>query len=205
MTGSSGQSRFPGYDVLAKRDTPSWNAQTRRVIEERLSRPNEPRFFSEAEWRTLCALCERILPQPANRSDPVPLAAMVDHQMVQDRADGFRKRGMPPLREAWRRGLAAIEAEARFTENASFDALPPERRDALLSRVQKGEVQADAWKGLPAKDFFRTRVIHDIVSAYYAHPVAWNEIGFGGPASPRGYVRLGFDRRDPWEAVERKL
>ena len=33
-------------------------------------------------------------------------------------------------------------------------------------------------------------------------PTAWNEIGFGGPASPRGYVRMGLDRRDPWEAVE---
>jgi hypothetical protein len=52
------------------------------------------------------------------------------------------------------------------------------------------------------KLFFEHRVIPDITHAYYAHPVAWNEIGFGGPASPRGYVRMGLDRRDPWEAVE---
>ena len=45
-------------------------------------------------------------------------------------------------------------------------------------------------------------MLHDIVSAYYAHPTAWSEIGFGGPASPRGYVRMDFDRRDPWEAAE---
>jgi hypothetical protein len=43
-------------------------------------------------------------------------------------------------------------------------------------------------------------VIPDITHAYYAHPTAWNEIGFGGPASPRGYARMGLDRRDPWEA-----
>ena len=42
-----------------------------------------------------------------------------------------------------------------------------------------------------------------MVVAYYAHPAAWNEIGFGGPASPRGYVRMDFDRRDPWEASKR--
>jgi hypothetical protein len=41
-----------------------------------------------------------------------------------------------------------------------------------------------------------------VVGIYYAHPAAWSEIGFGGPASPRGYVRLGFDERDPWEAEE---
>jgi hypothetical protein len=50
--------------------------------------------------------------------------------------------------------------------------------------------------------FFQERVLHDIVGAYYAHPVSWNEIGFGGPASPRGYVRMGLDKRDPWEAAE---
>lgn len=39
-----------------------------------------------------------------------------------------------------------------------------------------------------------------IVKIYYAHPAAMSEIGFGGPASPRGYVRLGADRFDGWEA-----
>ena len=36
--------RYPGYDVLTKRDTPSWNAKTREVIEQRLATPNAPRF-----------------------------------------------------------------------------------------------------------------------------------------------------------------
>jgi hypothetical protein len=27
--------------------------------------------------------------------------------------------------------------------------------------------------------------------AFYSHPWAWNEIGFGGPAYPRGFMRLG--------------
>jgi hypothetical protein len=27
-------------------------------------------------------------------------------------------------------------------------------------------------------------------------------MGFGGPANPRGYVRLYTNRRDAWEAVE---
>jgi hypothetical protein len=43
-------------------------------------------------------------------------------------------------------------------------------------------------------------VLDEIVRAYYAHPAAWSEIGFGGPASPRGYVRLAAGRQDPWEA-----
>ena len=70
--------------------------------------------------------------------------------------------------------------------------------------MQQGELTGEAWGGMPCKLFFEHRVIPDITHAYYAHPTAWNEIGFGGPASPRGYVRMGLDRRDPWEAVEAK-
>ena len=195
--------RFPGYDVLAKRDTPSWNEQTRRVVDERLGiAPDEHHFFDAAEWRTLRALCDRILPQPPDRAQPVPLAAMVDRQMVRDRGDGHRLAGHPPMREVWRRGLAALDAEAQ-RQGAAFHALPPEAQDALLRRVQQGDVQAEAWQRIDPRHFFTARVLHDIPGAYYAHPTAWSEIGFGGPASPRGYVRLAADRHDPWEAVER--
>lgn len=57
---------------------------------------------------------------------------------------------------------------------------------------------------MPPREFFQYRIVNDIVKSYYAHPTAWNEIGWGGPASPRGYVRLRADRRDPWEAAEAK-
>src|SRR5437879_3651572 len=68
--------RYPGYDVLRKRDTPSWNDITRRVIEARLNVPREPRFFDAAEWRTLEAVCDQIMPQPAHR-EKIPLPAYV--------------------------------------------------------------------------------------------------------------------------------
>ena len=55
---------------------------------------------------------------------------------------------------------------------------------------------------MPSDTFFKARLARDIVIAYYSHPVAWNEIGWGGPASPRGYVRMDYDERDPWEAAE---
>ena len=36
-------------------------------------------------------------------------------------------------------------------------------------------------------------------TAFYAHPSAWNEIGFPGPAYPRGYKNAGIDAREPFE------
>ena len=196
--------RFPGYDVLAKRRTPSWNEQTRRVVDERLALlPDARRFFTAEEWATLASVCARILPQPPERANPVPLAAMIDERMAQNRGDGFRHAEMPPLRDAWRLGLAAIEAEAQLRHGRPFPDLRAEQQDTLLRAIQQGQVQAARWSKLPPKTFFKARLLHDITSAYYAHPTSWNEIGFGGPASPRGYVRLGFDNRDPWEAAAR--
>lgn len=95
-------------------------------------------------------------------------------------------------------------AEAEAWHGRRFHDLGPLEQDGILKTVQEGSVRERAWRDLPAKSFFKKRVLHDIVSLYYSHPTSWNEIGFGGPASPRGYVRMNFDRRDPWEAVEAK-
>lgn len=195
--------RYPGYDVLAKRDTVSWNAATRRAIDARLAVEDRPAFLDHVAWLTLKALCDRILPQPPESETgrpPAPLAAYVDRKLRDDRRDGYRNAKLPPLREAWTQGLAALEAEARAAYAQSFAALHPEGRDALIRRMADGELNDAAWGDMPCEVFLTERVQPDIVRAYYAHPNAWSEMGFGGPASPRGYVRLGFDRRDPWEA-----
>jgi hypothetical protein len=195
---------YPGYDVLAKRDTPSWNEQTRIVIDRRLAiDPDEHRFFTDTEWITLQAICAHIVPQP-ERANPVPIAAMVDLKMHEDIRDGYRDARMPRMQEAWRRGLAALDAEAQAAHGAPFHALPADRQDGLLAAMQKGELRHEAWSGMPSDAFFKMRIVTDVVKSYYAHPTAWNEIGWGGPAGPRGYVRMDFDRRDPWEAAEAK-
>jgi hypothetical protein len=193
--------RYPGYDVMSKRWTLSWNEATRETIDRRLAIPREPRFFTAEEWRTLTAVCARIMPQPPDRP-PVPLPAFVDQKITDGLLDGYRFAQMPPQGEAWRRGLAAFEQESRGKHDERFDQLTGPEQDELLGRMQKGDLTGPAWGGMPCKLFFEHRVIPDIVHAYYAHPVAWNEIGFSGPASPRGHVRMGLNRRDPWDPVE---
>jgi hypothetical protein len=194
--------RYPGYDMLAKRDTPSWNEQTREVVEARMAMdPERHVFLNQVEFATLKALCARIVPQPPERPAQ-PVAALVDEKLAQDARDGFRHAQLPPLREAWRRGLAALDDEARRRHGCDFAELEAQAQDELLTRVQTDDVRSEAWKHVPAGLFFRARIQKDIIAAYYSLPCAWSEIGFGGPASPRGYVRMGYDRRDPWEAAE---
>ncbi len=195
--------RFPEYDILSKRNTPSWNEKTRQVIDARLAVPREPRFFTADEVATVTALADRITPQPSSRP-PIPVASLIDEKLFRDKQDGFRAADMPREREAWRLGLRAIDAEARQVFGGAFRELGAEQQDELIRRLQKGDMHNPAWQGMPPKTFCQQRLTHDIVFAYWSHPTAWNEIGWSGPASPRGYVRMGYDERDPWEAAEVK-
>jgi hypothetical protein len=195
--------RYPGYNVLTKWSGPSWNDKTREVITRRLSITPEPRFFTRDEYAAVVAIADRIIPQPADRP-PVPIAALVDRKLQNQIMDGYRVPGMPRDGQAWRLGLKALNAEAQSAYSKPFTELPEALQDRLLQSAQSGELRAAEWGDLRCDVFFKNRMGRDIVHAYYAHPTAWSEIGWGGPASPRGYVRLDFDERDPWEAAEVK-
>ena len=193
---------YVDYDVLAKWDTPSWDDQTREVLRKRLIEVPTRRFFSETEWQTLEAVCGRLVPQP-ERSDPIPIVPWIDEKLHHNWRDGFRYEDMPPLREAWRLGLGGIDHESRGRFGADFRSLSEADQDAVLRAIQAGDVGGELWARLPAQRFFTTVLLKEVVGEYYAHPAAWSEVGFGGPASPRGYVRLGSNQRDPWEAPGR--
>ena len=196
---------YPGYDVLSKRQTPSWNPQTRAVVDKRLAiDPDAHRFFTDYEWASVKAIAGRIVPQPVDRPSPVPVAAMVDDKLEKNSGDGYRRADMPPMREAWRRALSALDVEARSAYGEVFHQLAAEAQDRLLSAMQNGALVDASWGGMSSKSFFHQRVVADMVKAYYAHPTAWSEIGFGGPASPRGYVRMEANRCDGWEAAQAK-
>lgn len=190
---------YEAYDVLAKWDSPSWDEQTREVITRRLAALPPRRFFSEAEWSTLEAICARLIPQP-DRTHPILIVPWIDEKLHHNWRDGFRYEDMPPMREAWRLGLEGIghESERRF--KTEFTNLPEADQDAVLRAIQSGDVEGSVWTRLPPQRFFTTVLLKEVVGEYYAHPAAWSEVGFGGPASPRGYVRLGENQRDPWEA-----
>jgi hypothetical protein len=189
------------YDVLDKWDSPSWNDQTREAVRARLEEVPERRFLSAQEWSLLEAIADRLVPQP-DRDEPVPIVPWIDDMLHRGRGPGYRYADMPPMRDAWRQGLAAIDAEARYRHGKCFEELAPDDRDDLLRDVENNRVESRYWGDLPAGGFFKHHLLKQVVAVYYSHPAAWSEIGFGGPASPRGYARLGPDERDPWEAEE---
>jgi len=192
---------YRGYDVLAKWQSVSFDDLTRDVLRRRLTAPPLRRFLTQAEWDLLEAIVARLRPLPKD-APPIPVTPWIDDMLFADRGEGFRYADMPRMRDAWRQGLAGIDGEAYARHRRAFAELDDGQRDNVLRAVQRGEVDVERWKNLPASRFFVHVLLKTVAGIHYSHPDAWSDIGFGGPASPRGYVRLGFDEHDPWEARE---
>ena len=196
---------YPSYRVLDKWDTVSFNEATRRVVAHRLDAVPGRRFLDVDRFALLRAVVDDILPQPErSEAERIPVEAFIDEVLEADRGSGTRYADTPTQREAWRRGLDGIEHEAKRRHARSYRDLALAERHALLRAIDDGDVNADVWQGVHPKRFFRSVLLKEAVKIYYAHPAAWNEIGFGGPAAPRGYVRMGANEADPWEATQER-
>jgi hypothetical protein len=195
--------RYPDADALAQRG--HWDDATRRVVLDRVHNVPPFRFFSSGERATLEALCEQVIPQahrPPQRR--VPLAPWIDARCLGGHSDGFRLDDMPSNEQAWRWGLQGLDDTARalFGADASFARLQPSDQQAVLESIRHGDPPGETWQRMPAKRWWIFVALRQITGVYYAHPFAWDEIGFGGPAYPRGYFALNFGYPEPWEARE---
>lgn len=189
-----GGGRYPGFDTLSQAE--HWDAATTGVVAPRVGIPVALRFFTQREVALACALTDQLLGQ---REDPrVPVVRLIDSRLAEEQTDGWRHADMPPDGEAWRRSLAALDEDAREAFGTGFAECSWADQEALLRAVQHTTGQ---WHGMPRGSVWSlwTRYAD---TAFYSHPWAWDEIGFGGPAYPRGYKNIGLDAREPWEVAD---
>jgi hypothetical protein len=181
--------RYPDYDVFDARDT--WDEATARLVDERMRhRAGDPlTFFTSAEAPTLRAFCDVCVAQD---DDPrVPVAEMVDEKLAAGRLDGYQYADMPDDRDTWRIVLAGLDHAASARHGApSFSALSLEDQEELVGALSGGELDGGPWEQVDVKRAWSV-CMRMVLAAFYSHPWAWNEIGFGGPAYPRGFMRLG--------------
>ena len=190
----SGATRFPGFDSLD--EVESWDAATAGVVLSRLTVRPPVRFFSPAEEAIGRALFDQILDQ---RDEPrVPVLEMVDARLAEFETDGWRYADLPEDGDAFRQSFAALDEDSTAAFGTPFAALDWNDQNDLVQAVQE---QSGDWHGLPAARVWSLWTRY-ACAAYYSHPQAWNEIGFGGPAYPRGYKNLGLDAREPWEVED---
>jgi hypothetical protein len=179
--------RYPDYDVLETAD--HWDEATRKVVLARLEPAGPLRFFSEDEEPCLRAFCDTVLAQDAEPR--VPVAESVDNKLAEGKLDGYQYADMPDDRDTWRLVLRALdETASRRYGKASFADAEDETREAIVDQFSKGLLDGGTWERLNVKRAWSV-CMRMVLSGFYSHPWAWNEIGFGGPAYPRGFMRLG--------------
>jgi hypothetical protein len=188
-----GEERYPGYDVLGQ--APTWDDVTKGVVLRRLGPPPPVRFFTVEEEAVARPMLDRLLAQ--DQEPRVPVFEHIDSRLAEAQTDGWHYEDLPPDGEAWRASMAGLEADARTAEGRGFADLGESAQKHLLEAVRT----AERWHGLPAARVWSLWIRY-AVTAFYAHPWSWNEIGFGGPAYPRGYKNLDLGGLEPWEARE---
>jgi len=195
---------YPGFSTLAQQKF--WDDATREVVLSRVRDIPPIRFFTSEEATLLEAVLARVMPQD-DRDDQhkIPILPAIDERLHSGRIDGYRYEAMPPDGEAHRLGLQAIDAGARQKYGKPFIDIGPREQDDILKAIQSGKPVAaeEIWRRMPVKRYW-TMLLQDAADVYYAHPYAWDEIGFGGPAYPRGYFRQEDGQPEPWEVEEQR-
>jgi Gluconate 2-dehydrogenase subunit 3 len=189
--------RYPDFNVLD--EVQHWDEATRKVVLDRIENVPEIRFFTSEEAVTLGAFLDLLLAQ--DREPKIPVLNMVDAKLFAGELDGFRYVDMPDDPETWRRVAAGLDAAAVQHGSIEFAGASREIQERVVHDFAKGELRGRVWDELPPSRAWKV-VTRGALSAFYSHPWAWNEIGFGGPAYPRGYARLGVGQRESWEGQE---
>ena len=175
---------------------PHWDRVTADVVLARTDTPAAVKFFTESEESCARALLNLLTGQDGPAELAVPVLEMVDARLAAGETDGWRYADMPEDGQAWRNTLALLDADAHQLSGTAFADAPPADQAKLLQAVQ--DLKSAGWHGLPAAHVWSLWTRY-ACTAFYAHPFAWAEIGFPGPAYPRGYKNTGVGKLEPFE------
>jgi hypothetical protein len=188
--------RYPDFDVLEHAG--HWDEETRAVVLERLD-PPALRFFTGEEAHALRAFCDTVTAQDA---DPrIPVLELADAKLDAGKLPGYQYAGMPDDRDTWRLAARGLDEAARERGADGFAAASQQACVEICSAFSSGELSGGAWERLDVERAWSV-LMRDTLDAFYSHPWSWSEIGFPGPAYPRGYSRLGAGLTEQWEGEE---
>ncbi|MGB8956704.1 MAG: gluconate 2-dehydrogenase subunit 3 family protein [Tumebacillaceae bacterium] len=192
------KTHYSSYNVMQEQD--HWDDHTREIVQKRLEIPGAFQKLTGEEVDLIRALAA-LLVDDARSQLMDYVVKHFDQKLSTDIGEAERKTGLPPARQLIKDGLAALNHLAQREHQRPFPELAAEKQITLLVGMESDTVTLQTPQGVavPASAFFH-KMLLETVNAYYSHPQVWSEIGYGGPAYPRGYVRSEFGLTDPWEA-----
>lgn len=190
--------RYPDFDVLAPEVVALWDGVTREKVLARLTVGNRTlQFFKPEEESTVRAFCDTVMAQ--DKEPRIPVVEMVDKKYADGQLDGYQYDDMPDDRVAWHVVLEGLDETAQSRYGKAFACCDGLARAAICADFHRGALQGEAWSRLNVRHAWQM-CMRAILAEFYSHPWAWNEIGFGGPAYPRGWMRFGeLGVREPFE------
>jgi hypothetical protein len=191
--------RFPGFDVLDQ--SSHWDPVTTGVVLARVGMAPDIRFFTPDEEAVATALCNQLLGQddatpPRER---VAIVNMIDSRLAEQQTDGWHYEDMPADGQAWRDTLRWLDVDAGEQFGCGFAECSRQQQTCLIQAVQ--DRGPENWHGLCATRVWSLWTRY-ACTAFYSHPFAFDEMGFPGPAYPRGYKNAGIDKREPFEVAD---
>jgi hypothetical protein len=175
-----------------------WDRVTSGVVLARVGMAPDIRFFTPDEEAVATALCNQLLGQDdaTPPHERVAIVNMIDSRLAEQQTDGWHYEDMPTDGQAWRDTLGWLDADARKQFGTGFASCSSQQQASLIQAVQ--DRGSGSWHGLHAQRVWSLWTRY-ACTAFYSHPSAWSEIGFSGPAYPRGYKNAGVDRLEPYE------
>ncbi|MBW5446432.1 gluconate 2-dehydrogenase subunit 3 family protein [Cohnella sp. CFH 77786] len=193
------QTHYPDFDVLRQEE--HWDPHTREIVTKRVKTELflPYRFLTQQEGETLFRLCSFLL-----GDDRHPVISYVVHHFDSVLQAGIgesqRKIGVPRMTVLLRDGLAWFDRFCGERYGGEFLNLKETDQQLAFGQLMQDNVFMQSGNQIiPVKEWI-DKILEQAVAAYYSHPAVWSEIGYAGPAYPRGYVRSEMGLTDPWEA-----
>lgn len=187
---------WPGGWALPLVESDAVTAPTRDALTARLDALRAaPRVLDADAFALLRAACARLVPS-TGLAAPVDVAGDIDARLARGGGDGWRYATLPPDVDAFRLGLAALDAAAKAAHAARFVDLTGEQQDAVLADAQNA--RGDEFAGFDAAQWFEDWLA-EAAGLFYAHPVVQESIGYAGFADSPGWTRIGLGEREDRE------
>lgn len=196
-----GTTHYPDFNVLDS--VKEWDPVTADVVLKRLGPFPPLKYLSDEEEPKLRVICKHLMYD--NRDEIFDwVIHFIDTRLNDKMGEYQRSSKAPPEHILVREGLKAIDELARKLYGTDFLSIGVQEQFDIIASLQVGEAaEIPQWSQIPQKDLF-DKLLVLTVAPYYSHPTIWSEIGYGGPAHPRGYYRLEIGLADPWEAVRKR-